>query len=367
MSKRPQQSRREFLSGRSVDANDSDSNNDSGKEATDSASSTSSQSRFSSDCVQYFSHRAMACDFEVYFNQGQYSSAGEAAFEWFQEVDRCEATLTIYREDSPLSSLNRIGANQTVEIQPMLAKILGMSRELSQATLGAFDITTNPLTECWGFHRRQGQMPSETEVLNAKKHVGIEQWQFDRKTAKLSKQSPDVSFNLGAIGKGFALDLCRETMARNQIEDYLIHGGNSSVLAGGNRLRQDEQNGWWVSIAHPVYPDQEIAQFRLRDQCLGTSGTRRQGFVHRGQWYGHIIDPRTGYPARQVYSATAIADSAARADALSTAFYVMGPDTAEAFCSDHPDVGAFLVLPDDKKPFAIRSFNLDENHLRTRA
>lgn len=88
-----------------------------------------------------------------------------------------------------------------------------------------------------------------------------------------------------------------------------------------------------------------MAEFRLRDQALGTSGAGTQFFRHQGRRYGHILDPRTGWPAEGIYSTTVVTTNAADADALATALYVLGPDRAAAWCRDHPEVGLLMAIP----------------------
>ena len=101
--------------------------------------------------------------------------------------------------------------------------------------------------------------------------------------------------------------------------------------------------GWSVALRHPLKPDIRLAEFVLTDQALGTSGSGTQFFHHQGKRYGHILDPRTGWPADQVLSATVIAPTAEQADAISTAFYVMGVEKARVYCEQHAEIAALLV------------------------
>ena len=111
----------------------------------------------------------------------------------------------------------------------------------------------------------------------------------------------------------------------NGIRDFAIHGGQSSVLCGGDYLTNDGDSGagWPIGLSHPVLPEVRLAHFNLRGRALGTSGSGRQGFFHQGKRYGHIIDPRTGWPTDHFLSTTVISPSAALSDALATAFFVM--------------------------------------------
>ena len=115
-----------------------------------------------------------------------------------------------------------------------------------------------------------------------------------------------------------------ELLDTDLVTDYLLHGGSSSVLARG-QCPGSEHPGWTIGLPHPLRPGERLAEIDLVDKALGTSGSATQSFEHNGQRYGHLLDPRTGRPVTGIFTATAIASSAAEADALSTAFYVMGP------------------------------------------
>jgi thiamine biosynthesis lipoprotein len=165
---------------------------------------------------------------------------------------------------------------------------------------------------------------------------------------------PGMELNFGSIGKGLALDLCSATLDRAGVSDYLAHGGHSSMIARGHRdLSGTGDEGWWVALRHPLRPERVLVEIQLKDRALGTSGSGRQFFYHRGTRYGHVLDPRRGRPAEGVLSATVLSPSAEVADALATAFFVMGPDAAEAYCAQYPELSALFVMP-DKRRGAVR-------------
>ncbi len=103
--------------------------------------------------------------------------------------------------------------------------------------------------------------------------------------------------------------------------------------------------GWRVGVRNPLRPDRRLGHLLLQDRALATSGSGTQFFIHAGRRFGHILDPRTGWPAEGVLSVSALAPSAAAADALATAFYVLGADQAQAYCERHADVGFVMILP----------------------
>lgn len=182
-----------------------------------------------------------------------------------------------------------------------------------------------------------------------------------RQTIRFHKHG--VKINLGSIGKGYALDVCGERLQTQGVDDYLIHGGQSSVLAHG-RPASEQFDAWEIGIRHPRQPGRRLGVVRLCNRALGTSSGQFQGFRYRGRRYGHILDPRTGQPAEGVYSTTVVAPTAALADALSTAFYVMGLDKALEYCQTHPDIGLFMTCPDlHTENMAIHTAGFRENEL----
>jgi FAD:protein FMN transferase len=286
--------------------------------------------------------RAMACEFEVLLNAGQYADAPELAVAALDLVEHLEDQMTVYRPHSEVSRLNRSALEREVEVEPRLFELLRFAKELHRRTAGAYDITSGPLTKAWGFFRRAGKMPRDDELAATLSRVGSQHLALDESQRTVRFMQPDMDINLGSIGKGHALDRCAELLEGRGVADFVLHGGQSSVLARGDRgLAAGE--GWWIGLRNPLRPTEQLGEIRLRNRALGTSGSGTQFFYHQGRRYGHILDPRTGRPAEGMLSTTVLAPSGAEADALSTAFFVMGMEPALGYCQAHPDVGAILV------------------------
>jgi thiamine biosynthesis lipoprotein len=304
--------------------------------------------------------RAMACQFEVFFNAGQYVNASDVALAALGLVDRLEEQMTVYRDTSEISRVNRFAADRAVEVEPRLFQLLSRAAELHRETNGAFDITSGPLSKTWGFYRRQGAVPTQADLAASLDRVGGDALQLDEAAGTVRFLKPGMEINLGAIGKGYALDRVAEMLVASGIEHFLWHGGQSSVLArGACGPAGSDRNGWIVDLRHPLRPERSIVEIRLRDRALGTSGAGTQFFRHAGRRYGHILDPRSGWPAEGVYSTTVIASTAADADALATALYVLGPDRADEWCERHPEMGMLMFVPGQgAKSVELFSFNL---------
>jgi thiamine biosynthesis lipoprotein len=163
---------------------------------------------------------------------------------------------------------------------------------------------------------------------------------------------PGLEVNLGSIGKGYALDRMGELLAKRwNLPAVLLHGGSSSVYARGDP--HGDGKGWRIRIRHPWMPDRYLADVWLRDRALGTSAATFQYLEHEGKKLGHILDPRTGWPAAGLASVSVVAPTGAEADALSTAFYVGGVDVARRYCAAYPGTGAILLEEGNACPLVV--------------
>lgn len=285
----------------------------------------------------------MACRFEVTLPVED-SRGVELARQSLDRIDQLEDQLTVFRDTSEISLINRMAAKHPVKVEAQLFELLMLAQRLYLETEGSFDITSTPLTRCWGFFRREGRLPKAAELDASRERVGMAQVIFDVQDRTLRFTRPGVELNLGSIGKGYALDVVAAMMRRRGTKAALLSGGSSSVLALGPVAANED---WIVGLRHPRCRDTRWATVRLRDCAMATSGSGGQYFEVEGKRYGHIIDPRTGTPVEGRASVTVIAPTAAEADALATAFYVGGRETAERYCGQHKEVLALILEEDD--------------------
>jgi thiamine biosynthesis lipoprotein len=297
-------------------------------------------------------HRpAMACRFEILLDGADEHHAA-AAREALDEADRLEAELSVFRETSALSRLNRAAAETPVPVDADLFALLGLCRDLHGRTAGAFDITSTPLSRCWGFLRREGRLPSPEAIDAARAMVGMSGVVFDETARTVHFARAGLELNLGSIGKGYALDRMAALMRGRGVAHALLSAGGSSAVALGGR-----GEGWTVDVRSRQVGRGKLARLHLRDGALATSGAGEQFFEVEGKRYGHVIDPRTGWPAAGVLSVSVVTAEGALSDALSTAFLVGGLDVARPYCASHPQTLA-LVTPDDgtSKPVVLGAF-----------
>lgn len=287
--------------------------------------------------------RAMACEFSVVFPRGV-RHAVDAGCLAMDEVERLERKLSVYLEDSELSYVNGCAAALPVPCSAELYAVLRLAVALSRATGGAFDAASGALVKAWGFYLGPKRVPSASERAAALAVCGSTGIRLNDTERTVGFTRRGLEINLGGIGKGFAIDRALFRMGVEfRVRRTLMQGGQSSLRALG--APPDEPRGWAVEIGDPLRPGRAVARVWLRDRAMGTSGADNQFFVSGSRRYGHILDPRTGWPAGGVLSASAVAPTAAEADAFSTAFFVLGVEGTRRFCRRYTGVSAVLVLP----------------------
>ena len=297
--------------------------------------------------------RAMATLFEVLVPFG-FPLAQPAAEAALDLIDDLEDQLTVYREHSEVNRLNVTAADGPVQVESRLFELIEFAALLTRQTNGAFDIATGALIKAWGFYKRQGRVPTPAERAAALARTGTRHIALDRDRQTVRYLSKGLEINLGGIGKGYALDRAAELLRRDwSVGSALLHGGSSSVRAVGTPPGQ--ARGWPVVIRHPWNPDHRLGTLYLADAGMGTSAATFQHFEYNGKKLGHLLDPRTGWPAEGVQQVSVVARSAAEADALSTAFFVLGVEPTARFCRTRPDVGVVLLPTGQDRPL---TFNL---------
>ena len=272
-----------------------------------------------------------------------------------------------YSDESEVSHLNKNAFREPVVVEAGLFELLKRAKSIHASTNGAFDITAGQLSSIWGFEQRKGKVPHKESISKALDSIGMQHLVLDADSLSVQFAVSNLKVNLGGIGKGYAIDRVANSIREFGIADFVLHGGQSSVIAAGHQKdiesNSETKSGWPVGLSHPIQPDRRLAEFYLKDSALGTSGTARQGFFHKGKRYGHIIHPKTGWPTDHFLSTTVITGSAELSDALATAFFVMPIEEIESFCRANTDVKAVLVSPasNDKGRVQLDWFNLDDS------
>jgi FAD:protein FMN transferase len=259
--------------------------------------------------------------------------------------------MTVFREHSEVSRLNAAAAGGFVEVEPRLFDLFTRCAIWTKETEGAFDIATGALTKAWGFYRREGCVPPASELVAAMRATGSRHVVLDASRRAVKFRVSGLELNLGAVGKGYALDRAAELLrVQYGVRSALLHGGGSSVYAIGPP--PGDARGWPVRLRHPTEPEQSLGTVYLRNAGLGTSAATFQFFEYNGRKLGHLLDPRTGWPASGTASASVISPTAAEADAMSTAAFVLGAHGADKLTRLRPATGAVVLSDENPTPLA---------------
>jgi FAD:protein FMN transferase len=287
---------------------------------------------------------AMATRFEIALygeNAAALRAAGEEAL---QLVDQLEAQLSLFRTSSEIALLNARAAREPVRVTPSLFALLQHAQKLHEESGGAFDITIGPLVRCWGFMGGDGRFPPPEEVAEARAKVGMSLVQLDASNFTVRFAREGVMLNLGAIGKGYAIERAAEVLREAGVTCALLHGGTSTVQAIG---QPPGEEAWKIAIETPSpLPDQPptlLATVPLKDEAMSVSGVWGNSFQAGGRTYGHIIDPRSGEPAIGTVLAVVVLTSATETDALSTALLTLGSAGHERIASLRPGMRTLVV------------------------
>jgi thiamine biosynthesis lipoprotein len=252
------------------------------------------------------------------------SATGRAALEAARAVVvRVDSLMSTYKPESELSRMAAsAGTGHWTPLSAETLEVLETALEWARASGGAFDPTVGPLVDLWGFHEGEGRVPSDEEIAAARGTVGWEKVEVEPTVSRARLPVEGMELDFGAIAKGYALDLATRAMRRAGASAGTVDlGGNVSVFGA-----RPGGGGWSLGIRHPRDADRLLGRIEINGGSVATSGDYERYFEVDGVRYSHILDPRTGWPARGVIQTTAAAPTGIEADALSTTLFVLGPE-----------------------------------------
>ena len=259
--------------------------------------------------------------------------------------------MSVFQPDSDVFRLNEAAGRESVRIHPDTASLLLLAKKCARMTGGAFDITLRPLSSLWGIGKKGSFIPPAGEIKKALALAGTGDLVVDTKagTARLARHGQ--STDLGGLAKGYAGDEVRRILTEHGVQNALVNLGGNIVALGKNPAGVP----WRVGVQNPLLPRGEsLAALDAQNISVVTSGMGERFFMKGGRLYHHILDPRTGMPAKSgLLSATVLGRSGAVADALATALFILDPNEGLSLLRRDPEgffsengVQALLVSED---------------------
>ena len=302
-----------------------------------------------------FSGYTMGTSYDIQFlaspSSGDAQLAESKVAALLQRLDR--EVFSTYSKSSELTALNETPVGTVFTASDDLIKVLLLSDEIRKLTLGAFDITIGPLVDLWGFGSESdlpfGQLPTQEEIRDAKSRMGAENLVINQAKMEIVKKK-DIQIDLSAVAKGYSVDEVALLLDSLSLKSYFIEVGGEIKMKG---LKLDDEE-WITAIETPSNGSASIFQLlanRGKLFSIAGSGNYRNYFEVEGIRYSHEIDPRSGHPiSHQLAAAFVISESAAEADALATAFMILGLEESKLIIEDG-DIPAFLITRNSKNKF----------------
>lgn len=290
---------------------------------------------------QYYHHQGHI--FGTYYNI-RYEGTTDLQEAIQQRLKEFDYSLSMFNPESVISRVNR---NEQVPVDSLFSAMFAEAQQISLLSGGAFDITVAPLVHAWGFGKKNNDPKLKAQAINIdsiKTFVGYDKVQL--KELYLHKSDKRITLDASAIAKGYACDVIANLLRKNGCENLLVDIGGEVVIQGIN----DRGKAWRVGISKPKIDatgmEKELQEVIESTQlCMATSGNYLQYYFVDGQRRSHTIDPRSGRPVEHsLLSATVVASSCMRADALATACMVLGADNALQMIEQTTDAACYLIV-----------------------
>ncbi|MCP2044321.1 FAD:protein FMN transferase [Pontibacter sp. HSC-36F09] len=270
--------------------------------------------------------------------------ANKAIEAGIQEIQRIEALISEWQPTSQTSAINRSAGGMPVPVDEELYELIRRSLRISELTGGAFDISWAAADKVWKFDGSMKEMPSPETVENSIRHIGYQKIQLIPETHSVFLKEEGMKIGFGAIGKGYAANRVRDLMRRMGIQSGVVNAAGDLITWG----KQADGQPWYIGIADPADKEKVFSWLTADHTAVVTSGSYEKYAQINGKRYGHIIDPRTGYPVSGLKSVTIICPDAELADALATAVFVLGKEEGLYLVNQLKGVECLLVTDENE-------------------
>lgn len=292
------------------------------------------------DSKQHFQARSMGTVVDLTLWTDDATGAAGAAEAVFDEFRRLDQLMSNWVDTSDVSKINAAAGERAVEVTDETLKLIQFAQNVSRKSGGAFDITVGAYRGLWKFDEDiDGTIPNPKDVAARRKLTGWRDVVVDAKKKTVKLRRKGMAITLGGIAKGYAVDRAVALLRGRGYQNFIMQAGGDLYVSGTKGGQK-----WRVGIRDPRGGrDATFAITELRDRTFSTSGDYERGFVKDGIRYHHILDPKTGQPARLCRSVTVSAKDAITADAWSKPLFILGPERGMKLLKTMPDLQAVFV------------------------
>lgn len=311
--------------------------------------------KLSSQEVYQRSFTKMGSDFELTIVADNPKSGEQLLAEGTAEIDRIERLISSWDPASETSEVNRMAGIAPVIVSEELFNLVQRAIALSHLTDGAFDISYASVDPFWTFNGQKVTPPNPEDIKRSVAKIGFQKVKINPKESSIYLPEKGMKLGFGAIGKGYAADKVKQLLQTKGVKGGIVNA-SGDLSAWGT---QPDGSSWQVGLVNPKNKNKVFAWFPIQDKAVVTSGDYERFLIMEGKRYGHIINPRTGYPSQGVISCTVFAPKAELADALATALFVLGVENGLYFVNQLPEVEAILI-DEEGKLHSSNNIEVDE-------
>jgi len=272
------------------------------------------------------------------------------------EIQRIEALLTTFRDDSQTNLVNQQAGIAPVRVDREVYDLVERSLRISALTQGAFDITYGSLNkQFWNFDTSMTSLPDPKLAKRSVKLICYQNVILDPTECTIFLKSKGMRIGFGGIGKGYAADRAKLVMQQNGVASGVVNASGDLTVWG----TQPNGKPWTVGVADPNLANESFSSFTLTDASVATSGSYEKFAIVNGKRYSHTIDPKTGFPVSGIKSVTIITQSAELADAMATPVTVMGVKVGLSLINQMKDI-ACIIVTDDNQLYCSKNIRISQ-------
>lgn len=278
-------------------------------------------------------------------------SAEQNIDEIIAEISRIENLISDWKPTSQISQVNQNAGIQAVKVDKEVFELTKRALHFSEITNGAFDISFAAMDKIWKFDGSMTEMPTAEAIKKSVEKVGYKNIILDSVNSTIFLKLKGMKIGFGALGEGYATNLCKEMMLVKGIQSGIINATGDMSVWG----TQINGKPWNIGITNPFHPDSILATIPLKQGAVTTSGSYEKFVIFNGKRYSHIINPATGYPATGLCSVTVFGPNAEIANGFSTSAMVLGKKEAIKLLNQYPDY-SFIMITDSGKTLFSKNF-----------